>query len=174
MASYIFYGYELYIMKIIFLDIDGVINTVKSVSNPRVQPEGFTANLYGVSKLDPDCVARLNKITNATGAKMVISSSWRILFDDIELLAKYLHSEGVTGEIIGRTPRFAKSYVRGEMTYGRGLEIQEWLSGQVGIESIVILDDDSDMLHLSPFLIKTGWQNGLEDHHVDAAIEMLK
>jgi len=163
-------------MKIIFLDIDGVINTIKSVSNPRVQPEGFTANLYGVSKLDPDCVARLNKITNATGAKMVISSSWRILFDDVELLAKYLHSEGVTGEIIGKTPRFAKSYIRGEMTYGRGLEIQEWLSEQpVGeVESFVILDDDSDMLHLSPLLIKTSWQNGLEDHHVNVAIEMLK
>jgi len=30
------------------------------------------------------------------------------------------------------------------------------------------------MLHLSPLLIKTSWQNGLEDHHVNVAIEMLK
>lgn len=161
-------------MKVLFLDIDGVINTQRSVSNPRVQPEGFTANLYGVSKLDPICVARLNKLLEITQASVVISSSWRLLFDDVKDLAKYLTSEGVVANIIDKTPRWAKSYIPGQMKYGRGLEIQEWLDEHPEVTKFVILDDDSDMLHLMPYLVKTSWAEGLEDHHIEQVVRMLK
>ena len=49
------------IMKIIFLDIDGVICTPKT----------------DFRYLDIRCVNHLNNIVEDTGAKIVISSSWR-------------------------------------------------------------------------------------------------
>lgn len=161
-------------MKIIFLDIDGVLNTTKDEDRPRVQPEGFNANIYGVSELNRECVARLNKIVEATQASVVISSSWRILFSDLFYLVNFLKSQGVVANIIDATPHWAKSYVRGEMAYGRGLEIQEWLDEHPEVSKFVILDDGTDMLHLEPFLIQTYMDGGLQDRHIQQAIDMLK
>ena len=53
-------------MKIIFLDIDGVLNCDKT-PNPRKFP-------YIV---DRKLLARLKKLLERTGAKVVLSSSWR-------------------------------------------------------------------------------------------------
>ena len=60
-------------MKIIFLDIDGVLCTAKSVGLLKTNIDGRLAKQF-----DPDCVVRLNHITDATGAQIVISSSWRL------------------------------------------------------------------------------------------------
>ena len=54
------------VMKIIFLDIDGVLNCDKT-PNPRKFP-------YIVDK---KLLARLKKLLDRTGAKVVLSSSWR-------------------------------------------------------------------------------------------------
>jgi hypothetical protein len=59
----------------------------------------------------------------------------------------------------------------------RGQEIQAWLDGAprygIEVESFVILDDDSDMVHLADRLVKTSFETGLLDEHVDRAIAML-
>ncbi len=58
-------------MKIIFLDIDGVLNHMYWLKKMK--------GVEGDKKFfDPDCVRRLNTITDKTGAKIVLSSSWRI------------------------------------------------------------------------------------------------
>lgn len=59
--------------------------------------------------------------------------------------------------------------------YGkRGEEIQNWINSfdQV-IEKFVILDDDSDMEHLLPYLIKTSYEFGLTDKETDLLIKNL-
>jgi hypothetical protein len=61
-------------MKVIFLDIDGVLNCEKT-PNPRKFP-------YVVDK---KLLARLQKLLERTGAKVVLSSSWRL--DPIGLFA---------------------------------------------------------------------------------------
>lgn len=55
---------------------------------------------------------------------------------------------------------------------GRGEEIQRWIDRFDGeIEGIVILDDDSDMLHLTPWLVRTPFETGFRKNHIlDAQI----
>lgn len=61
-------------MKVIFLDIDGVLNYTKWYTNER-----NPGNLHGQEgDLDPLCVDRIIRICEETGAKVVISSDWRI------------------------------------------------------------------------------------------------
>ena len=61
-------------MKVIFLDVDAVLNCDKT-PNPRKFP-------YIV---DRKLLARLQKLLDSTGAKVVLSSSWRC--DPVGLLA---------------------------------------------------------------------------------------
>jgi len=53
-------------MKVIFLDIDGVLNS-KNTPNPRKLP-------YIV---DSRLLARFKRLLDRTGAKVVLSSTWR-------------------------------------------------------------------------------------------------
>jgi hypothetical protein len=43
----------------------------------------------------------------------------------------------------------------------------------VPVESFVILDDDADMEHLLPRLVQTSMDDGLQDRHVEKAVEIL-
>jgi histidinol phosphatase-like enzyme len=65
-------------MKVIFLDIDGVLNC-DHTANPRKFP-------YVVDK---KLLARFKKLLSRTGAKVVLSSSWRL--DPVGLLAAKHH-----------------------------------------------------------------------------------
>lgn len=150
-------------VKVVFLDFDGVLNS-----------ESFVRDYYRKSflqrepaEIDPVAVARLNRILEATGAVVCISSSWRLLHKTEELV-DFLKGTGFTGKVIGITPR---------LDAPRGMEIQEWMDTAPGyreIESFVILDDDADMAHLGHRLVQTDFAGGLEDHHIERAIRMLE
>ncbi len=62
---------ELYLNKVIYLDIDGVLNTDDFLLHSEDD------SLEG--QLDPELVLNLAQIVNATGAKIVLVSSWRSL-----------------------------------------------------------------------------------------------
>lgn len=79
--------------KVIFLDIDGVLVTWKSM-------QLGLSPIFKVARFDFCCVGELNRITYATGAEIVISSSWR----HWNKINSYMVSEGVCGEIRGKTP----------------------------------------------------------------------
>lgn len=159
-------------MKVIFLDIDGVLNSQDHVHKMN--------GLFDdpANQIDPDAVVRLNRLTDQSGAKIVVSSTWRISFvrhnngDVVQGMADCLKGYGVTGEVIGTTP----------ITNGdRSAEIWDWIDNHKDIEQYVILDDDrleakqdsSDPV-LDLHFVKTSWMHGLLDHHVDRALEILK
>ncbi len=140
-------------MKIIFLDIDGVLNHQRFFNerfNARKQDK-LDGNLVKKSEIDreaeeidPESIENLNELIENTGAKVVISSTWR-LGTEIETLQAILEKRGFIGEIIGKTPI-------GCGCCQRGNEIHKWLgdnSDIIGEESnnYIILDDDSDMLY---------------------------
>ena len=106
--------------------------------------------------------------------KFVISSTWRIGFYDkvIDMLSKH----GVSKDrFIGRTPFGGEMRMSGlYSSEERGIEIQHWLDEHPGVEKFVILDDCADMAHLLPHLVKTTWENGLQDEHCDQIISRLK
>ncbi len=147
-------------MKVLFLDFDGVLNN-------KAFFEGFKGRFVpDEDMIDPQAVGLLQDIIDKTGAKIVISSSWRKGFDLEELQAMLKNKGLVRAEIIGKTP--AKMSL-----YHRGGEIRMWLRDYVDksdpIEGIVILDDDSDMESLMPWLVQTFWETGLLPEHVGEA-----
>lgn len=150
-------------MKICFLDFDGVLNSGKFLA-AQDKKKFPSQREFRDAQIDPDKVELLNQIISASGTKIVISSTWRKL-EPLDELKKLLVSKGLIGEIIGITPESC-SGIRGE-------EIQEWLDDHPDVESFVILDDNQDMAHLLPRLIKTAFSDGLLKKHVNRAIEML-
>lgn len=140
---------------IIFLDIDGVLN-----SSEFVQAIG---DKWTMDEVDPKAVERLNKIVEATGAEAVISSTWRRIHS-LGFIKRVISNAGGKVSVIDDTPKLGGL---------RGGEIQKWLDENPGHDKFVILDDNSDMEPLSNFLVQTTWDWGLQDEHVERAIEIL-
>lgn len=154
-------------MKIIFLDIDGVL----AVNHKDGRDD------YG-SGFHPEFVSNLKRIIDKTGAKIVISSSWR--HSGLTVLQEMWKKRELPGEIIDVTVNIRLQ--RGMISFNReitdhekqlyqgysiprGCEIEYWLKedglftrinwskeyqievlGKAKVKNYVILDDDSDML----------------------------
>lgn len=147
--------------SVLFLDIDGVLNSQEFFERARADALSRRPIWH---MLDPEKVTMLNEILAATGAKVVVSSSWRIPFTMDDIYAALTH-RGFRGTIIGKTPSGGRT---------RGDEIQAWLDFQATKPvRFAILDDSADMAHLAPFLVRTTWELGMEQCHVGRAIEML-
>lgn len=144
-------------MRVIFLDVDGVLNNRYSMS--------LGGGLYNV---DPRCVEALNKICTEANAVCVLSSTWRLGWP-ILAFQQFMEENGFTGKVVDKTP-----VMRDEE---RGAEIAAYITqcNEHGypIESWVILDDDSDMGPLLPFLVQTDHEKGLMEWQADKAIEIL-
>lgn len=171
-------------MKILFLDIDGVLNSeeyfAKFERTPRVVVPQFRDNEHKEMLLDPEAVARLNKIMEAVPeTNIIISSAWRAHCNR-EQIKLYLALRGFQFEnrIIGQT-RY-----RPGISCARKDEIIEWLLDNLGkFESFVILDDIGDMGNRSHRHVHTLWfedpetacicHEGLEDQHIQQAIDIL-
>lgn len=143
-------------IKIIFLDIDGVLVTRHSICRP------LTKDHY--HRFQKSCVKELNRIVRRTEAKIVVSSTWRK--HDWDEVLQHLADEGIVADVIGKTPSLNSGI--------RGREIGVWLSTyKMSISSFVILDDDSDMEDLMPRLVQTSMKGGLRRCHSDMAIQLL-
>lgn len=130
-------------MKILFLDIDGVLNRVGS------HPKG----------LDSDKVEQLRWIAAGTGCQVVLSSTWRKSDHQRERVRIMLESINVG--FAGATPvldRLDRGLWRAKP---RHEEIQEWLNQNPGVSRFVILDDDPDMGPLAQFHVLTDGGEGL-------------
>jgi len=147
-------------MKLVFLDIDGVLNTVMT--------PGSTKN-----KIERRCVDALNRLSDTTGALFVVSSVWRKqgTLSDLRILLKKI---GVTGFILDKTP----VHYNGR----RGPEIKAWLdkynecpSSEYGaIEKFIILDDEvSDKYPVLKHVVHCDMFEGLTEERVDSAIRIL-
>lgn len=153
-------------MKVIFLDIDGVL-WVGHQGGPDATGE---RNIYAFGAAQ---VTELNRIMAIVDdCKIVISSSWRI-GRSLEWLREHFAREGFMypERIIDKTP-----YLRSETSWDvkRGFEIQRWLDNNPGVITFCIIDDDSDMLHLLPRLVKTTFPEGLNYVAGQKVIEMLR
>ena len=166
-------------MKIIFLDIDGVLNRTDT-RDTRVVTEQEPLPI----PIEPACMARLCRLIAETGAKVVISSSWR-LFARWQDLGPALVRHGLVGDVIGETPDLANDDVWLEnwrvregapFKYEhleRGWEIREWLAAHPEVTGFVILDDCADMDDLKPWLVLTHPIDGLDDPDVEHAKWLL-
>jgi hypothetical protein len=131
--------------KIIFLDIDGVLNH-ELFYREKSQDERYEEVGLPQCNIDKTRVEMLNGLIKDTSAKVVISSTWR-KGRDVEYLQSILNDAGFIGEVIGKTPSI---YVDGYRIL-RGVEIYNWMDKNAkiigGTPKYVIFDDDSDMLY---------------------------
>lgn len=176
-------------IKVLFLDFDGVLNSSewffgaeKGIMFPtapqkkrseekfkRSQDKFERDNAESLSMIDPNAVVLLNQICNKfPNLDIVISSAWRIIheLDDLREFLR-IHGFEYANRIIDRTPSGPSGV--------RGIQIRDWIVSypKWEIESIVILDDNSDMDMYMPFLVQTSWAKGLQQENVDSAIKIL-
>ena len=145
--------------KVLFLDVDGVLNNGEYYSSDRFKENQLP---YPLNKFDPKCIERLNYILKSTNANIVVSSSWR--FD--KGLQGIFDRVGIIRPIIGITPW-------GERYTLRGQEIQDYITKH-DIEKYCIIDDDDDMLETQmPYLVKCDDNIGLNDDNMKMAIKVL-
>lgn len=185
-------------MKVIFLDIDGVLNHQNWFSRRHKEvDQNDIVSHYPFYEFDPKSVEQLNRIINETGAKVVVSSTWR-LGRTITQLQEILDRVGFIGEVIDKTPHFHAKGTDNEgerigYTIPRGCEIDWWLDNKGKFQRInwsieeqqkyidkaivknyVILDDDSDMLYgQGEHFVKTYTMNGLTEERADECIKIL-
>ena len=142
-------------MKYLFLDIDGVMNSA--------------ADRFSIKLINNAPFERLKKIIDATGAKIILSSSWRHGYEHgtCDLLKQRLAEYDLSIEDI--TPINNNR---------RGQQIREWLmihDYDENVDTFAILDDeDFDILALYPEqMVKTDEMVGLQDYQVWKCIERL-
>jgi hypothetical protein len=81
---------------------------------------------------------------------------------------------GVNEMVFGMTPDLTRKDGETYIPVPRGLEIQEWLDAHPEVERFVILDDECDMAHLEPFMVKTKFDCGLTEQDAEKAIAILE
>ncbi len=137
-------------MKVLFLDIDGVVNK-RDNYNPAIKN-----NLYPI---DSYCAFLVGRIQLSTGCSVVLSSSWRHHPEGVENVSKRVV------ELLDVTPYSAKL---------RGDEVQMWLDKHPEVDKYAILDDDMDFyVYQAPNYFKTRFEDGLTDEIAEEVIKHL-
>lgn len=173
--------------KLIFLDVDGVLNNYSYASSPDLvegTPIGFGGWFRDEEpphvdnvKWDPDNVAALQSILTAVpDVQVVISSTWREAFT-VGTFNKMFELYDLPQIVVGATPIHA-FITEGVVIPGspRGSEIKEYLNTRHKNQDVryVILDDNNDMLpEQQAFFVQTDEMWGLTQTDANRAIEIL-
>lgn len=110
-------------MKVLFLDIDGVLNT----------PEMLTIE-NGYRYICPDRVKLIKKVVDATDCKIVLSSAWRTESRELNMVREALAKENLS--LFSETPQCCE--------YPRSTEIVTWLMYRENIDKYAVIDDFED------------------------------
>ena len=159
--------------KIIFLDIDGVLNSNKTFAKNHEWNKLFEKVHNGsiedivtnkINEIDMEKLFMLRDVCRLTGAKIVISSGWRRLWNYPPVEEKLVY---LGLPIIGVTP-----YIAGN----RGEEIREYLRKNK-VDEFVILDDEifRDLNELENYLVKTSfYDDGLTEETAKEIVRVLR
>ena len=184
-------------MKFVFLDIDGVLNAESDIlwpdgSSKKTGPRCRSRSGYSYTGIAQRRVARLKKIIEATGAKIVLTSSWKAYYllymkgEDDDHIGKYLVNALARKRlwVFDTTSRFEMS---GSIKRGRAVVayLKDWTRRHPDdpIEGFAILDDeefDYDKVWLDDWLVKTEYYSrdeataGLTDADIPKAISLIE
>lgn len=187
-------------MNVIFLDMDGVVNSEALVEqwikNKFTELEN-NGNCYLGDELRlavrkafieefcnseelvfPELAAKITRIVKETGAKIVWSSTWRLLerYQSIEAAKEMFNRRGLPGDaLIGYTPQIGRSYENN----CRGTEINYWINNNIygNIEKVAVIDDRYDAGWNLPdcaYFFQTNVYIGITDKITQKVIDYLK
>lgn len=148
-------------MKVLFLDMDGVVNS----------SAGHATGLFKtVFPVDPHMAFMVGKIHLDTDCKVVLSSSWRHHPESVKLINERLvplfDKTGHEGLDPTRPP--------GIENCQRGREIKAWLDKHPEVTKYAILDDENDMLpEQQSNFFKTSWSTGITEEIMNDVIKHL-
>lgn len=163
-------------MKVLFLDCDGVLNNTHAWEQMHrdANAKEAAAKAAGVEPVfgievvyvtDFVCVMLLHEIIARTGARIVLSSTWRRDPDAVQLLRdrKVLTPEN-------SHPALCTPILDGL----RGHDIERWMQVNGEPERYAIVDDDSDFIeHQQPYHVKTNCYIGLQREHAERLVAIL-
>ncbi|MBL4933127.1 HAD domain-containing protein [Clostridium paridis] len=158
-------------MKVIFLDIDGVLNSEEFFVNNKDQV------------IDKNRVSILKNIIDITGATIVMSSGWKLWFDDnmmpqddfsnslYEVLCEF------DIKLFGKTPDFSNEEIRTRKTFShvKAKEIMAWLNEHEDVDKYVVIDDlDMKDEEINSHLVRINGKIGITEEDAKTVIEMIK
>lgn len=148
-------------LKLLFLDIDGVLNSVKQRLEGRWDD--------GTRTLDPEALKRLERIMVKTECAVVLTSVWRKR-ETLSTTQLNFRKKGFPLELI---QRFIGSTSVLHEDRCRGREIDLWLKALGGDPKFAILDDGYDLDPYLHRLVQVNGQLGLQDSDVSKVLELF-
>ena len=153
--------------NIIFLDFDGVVNTIYYRYYKRFKKYQMR---YATSadKIvnNRQAIQWLNELYDKYPYDIVVTSTWRLHSNCIQIL----YNSGLNKKIkiIGYTP-----HLEGKT---RGEEIKKWIedNNYINFNNFIILDDDTDMGDLDKYLIKCDPYLGFTIYEFNKCIDFFK
>lgn len=134
--------------KILFCDVDGVINC-----------QYTTQRHGGYIGIDPLMALFVDRIVEATGCTIVLSSTWRLDEGSRSEVKKFVDFKDVTPDIAHEV---------------RWKEVQAWLAANPEETRFAVIDDNwYDFPANAAFFFKTSWLTGLTQEIADKVIAHL-
>ena len=172
-------------MKVIFLDIDGVLNTSETFTKRK---QIFEQTGIWNLEIDEFRVEYLKQIVDETNAKIVLSSTWKKYFENIKGKVVPSCEKGIMFQnILKKYNIELYDILKKGYLLTREELIDIWLNENPNVESFIVFDDETT--HLKRFvgkeLIKTSFLEdgvmlmdmddcmGLCEGHIPKAIQML-
>jgi hypothetical protein len=152
-------------MKILFLDIDGVLNDHRK--NPCNDYCGIL----------PHCMAELNRVIEATGCEIVVSSSWRYLVHGRSMTMDGFRYLMLTHGLSSNRPilEITREDRNVSDKHERGKQIADWLHGKPDVSVYAVVDDDNEIGIPEaghPF-VQTNGKIGLTEADANKLIQLL-
>lgn len=161
--------------NVIFLDIDGVLNS--NFWNDNHQKEISDGTLIDIEKIQ-----LLAKLVRKTNSKIILHSGWRFWYNsnlepirkESENLSRLLQQEGLV--INGITPDFSTEEIRKSKKFSlvKASEILAWLAGHKEVDIWIVIDDlDLHNPEIEAHQIKTDSSIGLTIDDIQKAEKLL-
>ena len=151
--------------KIVFLDIDGVCTSWDcSYMNPP--------SMYALNKR---CIARIKRILDETGAKIVWITNWRTHTDNL-----WETHRGTYHSLLPQAREIFKDYILDDAPHIHGrmkfYDVEEWLSNNSDKCDHFVIIDDQYTQGLEGFgenFHRTAFETGITDKDADEIISFL-
>lgn len=143
------------IMKVLFLDFDGVLNLYPNPSR--------NGDLY-----KPACINLELLMKKVPKLKIVVSSSWRTM--GLDAIKDILKSNGIDHRRVIDVTGHEQSTDESDH---RGYQVECWLKRHPSVTDYAIVDDQDDFAPLKDSLVQTEKTVGLTQANVEKILRVL-